>query len=433
MLTEASTYDYAAKLADQEATFASQMRGLAGEMRTGALTLDQWYYRSQVTIQGHVLDSYRLGLASARGVAPSAVRLTATERKGANQQIVAQYEYMAKFRDAVKARLATGKDLTTLVDSRAAMYAGSMRDTFTAARLSQQPEERLTWNRHASDSCETCIAMNGQTKTAAEWEAGGIWPAHGTRCLSNCKCQLVDSSEVKNKASAVVAQPAETPEQRREREWQERMDAYHRQIIADAGDNVDGAALEVRDAAMMLDFRAWGRTISAEEASAIQGYKSWTYGEITHYLRLGTLPSVMSVEQIEATARGIDTALARGQMERTFTAFRGLDDNFSRRYTDDAFRALKGQTFTDKSFISTSINRDLAQQTFSGKGGILCEIEIEQGAHAGYLPEAKGVTGWIGGKPEWELLLPRNLSLQVIDASIDASGSRVLRLRYSSG
>jgi hypothetical protein len=193
-LLEARAYDYAAKLADQQAVFQGKMRELAAEMRSGAITVDQWYYRSQVVVQDHVLDGYRLGLAKSRGVAPNQVRLTADERKAANAQIIAQYGYLAKFRDAVKARIAVGKALTMFVIARAALYGGGMRDAFGAASLGDAPEERLTWVRHATDSCDTCLMNDGQTKTAAEWQAGGVWPAHGTDCRSNCLCSL-DAAE----------------------------------------------------------------------------------------------------------------------------------------------------------------------------------------------------------------------------------------------
>jgi hypothetical protein len=189
-LLEARGYDYAAKLLSHQSAFADTMRGLAGQLRSGALTIDQWHYRSQVAVQGHVLDGYRLGVAQAKGIAPSAVRLSSIERKAANQQIVAQFKYLAKFRDEIAARQATGKGLTGIVDARAAMYAGGSRDAFGAAQLAEKPEQKLTWKRHVQDSCATCIAHNGQSRTAAEWEALDVWPAHNVDCHSNCRCTL---------------------------------------------------------------------------------------------------------------------------------------------------------------------------------------------------------------------------------------------------
>lgn len=186
----ARPYNYQAKLTTLTNEFRVEMRDLSAQFRAGEMARGGWSFASKAKIQRHTLDGYRLGLAEARGVAPSKIRLDVVNRKAASKLVAEQWNYFKDFDGKVKADVAAGKALTSAIDARAAKYGGAARSASEAAKIEERGETKLRWVRHKEDSCKTCLANEGRVKTGAAWDAGGVWPSHDVECDGNCGCEL---------------------------------------------------------------------------------------------------------------------------------------------------------------------------------------------------------------------------------------------------
>jgi hypothetical protein len=183
--------DYSAELDALCERYRGLMEGLAKDFREGKIDYNVWVQASKDRIAESVRASYKLGLAEGKGIYPPwSVTLTAQERMAADRLVGKQFDYLLKFREDVQRARAAGEPLTTALDARAALYGGAGVDSFNAAKIAVEGARPLRWNRHAEDSCETCLRLAGTVKTADEWKRGGVWPGHGTACVSNCRCDL---------------------------------------------------------------------------------------------------------------------------------------------------------------------------------------------------------------------------------------------------
>lgn len=172
-----------------------KMADLGQALREGKYTVRQWAERSKAEIELYTRSAHKLGLAQAKGVlAPGDMHLTEANRMAANKAVQKQLEYFKEFKADVQKDLKAGKELTTAVDQRAKSYGGSVKGTMNGAAIgATDGAKMLKWIRLKSDSCETCISMEGRVQTAEEWDAGGILPGQNTECRSNCGCELSES------------------------------------------------------------------------------------------------------------------------------------------------------------------------------------------------------------------------------------------------
>lgn len=182
--------DYEKAITKATDEFRGRMQNLAEQLREGSITHDAWVYRSKVEISGHVASGYRLGVAQAKGVAPSKVKLSNEQRTKMNEQVKSQYKYFNKFAKDVDGKLAAGEELTTAVDARARLYGGAVRSTAAHGQMNESGDRAMRWVRHKDDSCPTCLEMDGQVMSANAWLDGGVLPSSGTDCDGNCGCAL---------------------------------------------------------------------------------------------------------------------------------------------------------------------------------------------------------------------------------------------------
>lgn len=174
----------------------AKMAELGQALREGKFTVRQWAERSKAVIEAYTTAAHNLGLAHAREIAQPwdkrALHISESDRKAANDAVKNQLDYFKQFKADVQSQLKAGKELTTAVDQRAKQYGGSVKATINGANLGATKGTRmLQWVRTKSDSCDQCIEMDGQVKSAAEWDAGGVFPGQ-TTCLSNCGCDLTE-------------------------------------------------------------------------------------------------------------------------------------------------------------------------------------------------------------------------------------------------
>ena len=186
----ARPYDYEGKRQTYADKYRDEMGKWAEQLRTGQTNLDKWSKNSRALIIRYTMDGYSLGVAQAKGIPPSKVKLTQEERKAGLEAVREQLDYFKDFAAKVKADLAAGKALTTGLDARSRLYGGSLIGASHQARVASGGDMKLRWVRHKNDSCETCLGNENKVKTAKEWQAGGVLPGRNTACKGNCGCSL---------------------------------------------------------------------------------------------------------------------------------------------------------------------------------------------------------------------------------------------------
>lgn len=78
------------------------------------------------------------------------------------------------------------------IDYRVGLWESAMGLILTYGFLFMRggEDDLLIWVRTASDSCETCIGMEGTIKTRGEWQESNVLPATNTNCGAWCLCYL---------------------------------------------------------------------------------------------------------------------------------------------------------------------------------------------------------------------------------------------------
>lgn len=197
LLSFARPYNYGKKLDEMAGALEDRLGQLAADLREGRIKQSQWSLDSRRAIIGHQGAAYELGIAQAKGIAPSKVKLTPDQRRQVIAGAEEQNKYWAKFGEKVKGQLADGRELTTALDARAKLYAGSVRSAVSKAKLDEQESKKMRWVRYPGDSCDTCLQHGGEVRTGKEWRELDVWPAHQVTCRGNCRCLL---EEVKSGA-----------------------------------------------------------------------------------------------------------------------------------------------------------------------------------------------------------------------------------------
>jgi hypothetical protein len=139
----------------------------------------------------------------------------------------------------------------------------------------------------------------------------------------------------------------------------------------------------------------WVAKLSSKEIDAVQHYNGTGYQKINSDLRAGKEPS--------GTAKLIDSALSKSPLSESMVAYRG----FSGRELMADFKNSVGKTFSDKGFVSTSLDKNIATGFMRGQGKVLATIHIPAGTHAGYV-----------GAGERELLIGRGQGFRITEARI---------------
>lgn len=167
-------------------TSGDAMAGLAEQLKAGSISLAQWQLGMVSEIKSAHLTAAALSSGGWAQMSPAAYgRVGQRLRHGAKGKL-GQYEYLQGFADDI----ASGKQrMDGTLAARSRLYAEAARQTRAAfderaAKDAGAVRERSI--RHASDSCDSCIA-----EAARGWVAvGEIVPPGERQCLTRCKCSL---------------------------------------------------------------------------------------------------------------------------------------------------------------------------------------------------------------------------------------------------
>jgi len=184
------------------AGYARNIRGAVRSLWSGAMDYDQFFDLMMSTIRSGLRRNWYFG-ASQCGIAPS--ELSPMEKASLEGAIASEISRIGSFADAIEqgSKANGGKQGVQLV--RASLWSSRALDIQNRARLMACADKKLKWVRGpTSDSCRTCIAMDGKVKRGSYWESHGPHPqapinstieCEGWRCL----CNLVPTDDPMSK------------------------------------------------------------------------------------------------------------------------------------------------------------------------------------------------------------------------------------------
>lgn len=166
-------------------------------------------------------------------------------------------------------------------------------------------------------------------------------------------------------------------------------------------------------------FAQWRQGLTEGELTELNDYQGQYYRNINSQLRDGeTL-----IEDWLKMAQDMDSALAKGTVDRDVLAYRGMDA----RFLPEAL--TPGTVFSDAAYVSTSLGTAIGDQFMrwareeEGAQPILVDIAVPRGSHAAYMPLINDIAYY---HREYELLLPRGSQFRVTRAWADEDGNQRL-------
>lgn len=173
-----------------------------------------------------------------------------------------------------------------------------------------------------------------------------------------------------------------------------------------------GASDDISESSLLAVERsaaAWLDTLTRQERWAVQFYSGIGSGIINPSLRAGLPPDggdSYLTDSVNNLMSGLDSALDKAVIPDTVTVYRGL-----KNVTIDSVSV--GGTLTDKAYVSTTLNKDIAVN-FSNTHTLMA-ITIPKGSRGAYIERVTDKKG------EHEILLPRGQSF--IITAVEKQGS----------
>ena len=158
--------------------------------------------------------------------------------------------------------------------------------------------------------------------------------------------------------------------------------------------------------------KEWEGRLDEKEVDAIEHYTTGGYYDISSYLRRGNKrPMYSSLEELESSIEEIDEALERSSIPQDVVVYRGT------RTTH--FQDVEvGDVIVDRSFVSTTTDRGLAEEVYvGGKKSMLVEIKVPKGSKGA----AVGSVSMFGSN-EREVLLARDTAFRVDSINFTEEG-----------
>lgn len=176
------------------------------------------------------------------------------------------------------------------------------------------------------------------------------------------------------------------------------------------------------------NWKSWRQSLTYDERLSVKDYVDFGYTEMNEFLRKGgrdRLPWMTSGAQkeLERNIKNLDSALAKSKVPENLTVYR----NVSIQDADEPLVLRKqfasmhsGQEFTDKAFVSTSL-----QRLHWSDSDINIEIHVPKGYQGGYVAGAfhTGVEAQEKAAfrdDEQEILLRRGTKFRVVSPLTDA-------------
>ncbi|KNY20370.1 ADP-ribosyltransferase [Methylobacterium sp. ARG-1] len=146
-----------------------------------------------------------------------------------------------------------------------------------------------------------------------------------------------------------------------------------------------------------------------DEIAAINNYSGASFSEINGFLRKRAAAKDRSnpykEEDLGPEIRNLDRVLKRSKMTEDTVVYRGMSGEFAQRV-----KALKpGAILRDGGYVSTSLHRSTADESFSGEDGVVLKLLLPKGNRA-YLMNGRGASSFA---MEHEVMLPRGSRFRI--------------------
>jgi hypothetical protein len=167
---------------------------------------------------------------------------------------------------------------------------------------------------------------------------------------------------------------------------------------------MDAKTLIGKSKTLSLQTTKWKKTLEYHEQSSITAYTGSSYHQMNDALRNDTVES----SYYESNIKSAQAGLLKGSLKKPVTVYRGMyasGDNLKKIIS--MMNVGVGQTFTDKAFVSTSINDG---KTFHGN--VKLKIVLPEGTKGAYVKP-------ISTHPdEYEYLLPHSTKFKVLSHEV---------------
>ena len=147
----------------------------------------------------------QIPLAFAEGAAQCGItpdEFTETENRVIDEIIEDQISYVEGFGDAVEAGSKANGGKLSAFDWRIDLWVNVYETAKTRGQTLACADKKYRWVLAASESCKSCLKLNGKVKRGSVWEAAGIYPRNpNLECMQSangvpvCKCELVETNE----------------------------------------------------------------------------------------------------------------------------------------------------------------------------------------------------------------------------------------------
>ena len=151
----------------------------------------------------------------------------------------------------------------------------------------------------------------------------------------------------------------------------------------------------------------WKKGLTEDEAFDLRTYTGQSFGPINTQLRDGNANSPI--------VKSIDKAIGRASLKEDTYVYRGVKDLKSLGLSESN---LTGAVIHDKAYMSTSVNRKVAE-TYADKGAVI-RIKAPAGS------KGASVAGITRYPKEQEVVFARNSKLKITGHERDASGRLVI-------
>ncbi len=169
-------------------------------------------------------------------------------------------------------------------------------------------------------------------------------------------------------------------------------------------------------------FYEWGAELSDQEVRALKALGGYDYKALHAYLRKHGASGNSYASQggagrsLVATVNTIDSALARGTIDRDVELFRATRQPFGKNAAEAASAERAVSTFTDAAYTFASLDPGVAkwwnEMSLNGQGQVV-KIDVPRGARAAYL-DVEQLFPYRGCQ---EIVLPRGSTFEVVSTS----------------
>jgi hypothetical protein len=168
---------------------------------------------------------------------------------------------------------------------------------------------------------------------------------------------------------------------------------------------MDAKSRYERDTILTRQANDWLAKIEEDESDAIHLYTGGSYEEMNDALRENRVED----SDLSSEIKSAQTGLLKGSLDTPMTVYRGIDGNkYSIKKVLNMMSAGVGQIFTDKAFVSTSMD-----ETKAFNGRVKLKIILPEGTKGAYVKSISKHSN------EYEYLLPHSTKFKILSHDVE--------------